>query len=120
MSENDEDVESTTPNVADEKSIRKRKLTQKQLARQDDDWWTAALNSEVGRRCLWSLIDAAGSFEDRFACGPNGFPQPEATWFRAGEQAFGLKLYHKLLLRDPILVSAMHAENDPRFMKERK
>ena len=36
-----------------------------------------------GRQEMWGLLQAAHAFEERFACGPNGFPQVEATWFHA-------------------------------------
>ena len=120
MSDNDEIEDGDIPppdlpNAADATQTKKRRLTQKMREREDNEWWLAALRSEVGRRCLWSLLSDAHAFEERFACGPNGFPQPEATWFQAGEQNFGLKFYHRLLMRDPLAVSALHRENDPRF-----
>ncbi len=113
--EDDGELPSDIPNVVDEKAIRKRRLTQKQAERQDNDWILGTLRSEVGRRFLWNLLSACHTFDERFACGPNGFPQPEATWFEAGQQAFGLRLYHSWLRVDPLAISAMHRECDPRF-----
>lgn len=82
-------------------------------------WSRVVLSDPVGRREVWRLLQDAHTFETRFACGPNGFPQGDATWFHAGEQDFGLRLYQKLLALDPVLVMTMHKENDPRFMPPR-
>lgn len=79
-------------------------------------FWRAVLTDSIGRCEVWRLLQDAHTFETRFACGPNGFPQPEGTWFQAGQQDFGLRLYQKLLALDPVLVMTMHRENDPRFM----
>jgi hypothetical protein len=105
--------------AADPKRIRKRKLTAQFLKRQADEFWRDVLSTEVGRREIWRLLADAHAFEERFACGPNGFPQPEATWFHAGEQAFGLRFYLTLQQRARELVMQMHDEFDPRFPKRK-
>ena len=122
--ENDDDAgpDEQTPAVEtaiDPKRIRKQRLTQQFIKRQADEFWREVLGSEVGRREIWRLLTDAHTFEERFACGPNGFPQPEATWFHAGEQAFGLRFYLTLQQRARDLVMAMHDENDARFPKRK-
>lgn len=102
-------------NAASPKAQRRRKLTAKLRQREHEQFWRAVLASETGRREIWGLLASAHTFEERFACGPNGFPQVEATYFHAGEQAFGQRFYQTLLILDLEGVRAMHAENDHRF-----
>ena len=73
------------------------------------------LGSEPGRRFLWRILTEARAFDNPFAVGPNGFPQPEATWFQAGVKDLGQRLYLTWLRISPEAVAAMHRENDPRF-----
>ena len=107
-------------NVASPKGVRKRKLTAQFLQRQADEFWRDVLSSEVGRREIWRLLADAHTFEERFACGLNGFPQTEATWFHAGEQAFGLRLYLTLSQRARDQILRMHDEHDPRFVTKKQ
>jgi hypothetical protein len=91
--------------------------------READEWWRFNLSTIIGRREIWRLIaggDAAHAFETRFPAGTIGFPDPNAAWYARGEQDFGLRLYQRLLMLDPIAVAAMHQENDPRFADKRK
>lgn len=80
-----------------------------------DRWWAGLIASKVGRHEIWALLTSCHSFEERFACGPNGAPQPEATWYQAGERDTGLRLYRSLLRIDHEAVHRMHLENDPEF-----
>ena len=80
-------------------------------------FWKQALAHPIGRREIWRILDAAHPFETKFACGPNGFPNEQATWFHAGQQEFGLRLYHSLLLLNREGVLLMQDENDSRFAK---
>lgn len=106
-------------NAADPKAIRRRRL-RKEVQEQDiAKFWRGVLGDPIGRQEIWRHLQDAHAFEERFACGPNGFPQPEATWFHAGEQAFGQRFYQKLLGLDPLAVRQMHAEHDPRFSQFR-
>ena len=83
-----------------------------------DSFWTAVMESAVGRREMWRLIagpDAGHAFDTRFMSGSVGFPDPNATWYARGEQEFALRFYHELLRRSPAQVALMHVENDHRF-----
>lgn len=82
-----------------------------------DVFWKRVFADPIGRRELWYLLAACHTFEERFACGPSGFPQPEATWFHAGEQSVGLRLYQHWLAHHRDGVALMHDEHDPRFAK---
>lgn len=97
---------------------RERKVTREQ--RESDQFWEYVFNLEVGRRELYRLLRDCHAFEDRFACGPNGFPQPEATWFQAGESALGRRLFQTWMVRHTNAVALMLRENDPRFQKSKK
>lgn len=101
-------------NAADPKSIRKKKLRIKDRARRKQEWWRTQLQSEDGRRELWVLLVSTGCFDSPFMCGPNGFPQPDATMLALGAAKWGLTLYHALIRFDPASVVLMHAENDKR------
>lgn len=117
-----EPLESEQPTVdaGSPRAVRKR-LTKLQLQeREGDRFWQELFQSEVGRREMWKLLATMHPFDTTFACGPNGFPQPEATWFKAGEQQIGLRIYQTWLAKYPLEVMAMHKEHDPRFAKRDK
>lgn len=91
-------------------------------AKEADDYWRRQLNDPIGRRELWRFVCGAvgaHAFETRFAAGPSGVPDEYATWYAKGEQDFGLRLYHNWIRLDPLAVSAMHQENDPRFARKK-
>jgi hypothetical protein len=81
------------------------------------EFWRTILADRVGQRELWKLFEVGHIFDTRFECGPNGFPQVEATWFRAGEQDFARRLYQMLERIDPAGVIAMHQAFDSTFAK---
>jgi hypothetical protein len=100
--------------VADRLSRDKSKRSEQQRA----GFWRSVFNDPVGRAEMWRLLmEDAGCFSPQFECGANGFPQPEATWFRAGHYALGQTLYRRWLLmaRDGVL--KMHEEYDPDFIR---
>ncbi len=101
--------------------VRKRAAEkQRQTVESGDAYWRRQLADPVGRREIWALIQSAHAFEERFACGPNGAPQPESTWFQAGEQSFGLRLYLKLQQIDREGIWLAQNEHDPRYAKASK
>lgn len=109
--------EQPTVDAGSPRAVRKRQTKLQLQQREADRFWQGVFQSEVGRREMWRLLSEAHPFETSFACGPNGFPQPEATWFKAGEQALGLRIYQAWLQKHPLEVMAMHREHDPRFAK---
>lgn len=104
-----------TVDAGSPRAVRKRLTKLQILAREEDRFWQSVFADPVGRRCMWKLLQESHPFEERFACGPNGFPQAEATWFHAGEQALGLRIYQAWLAKHPLEVMEMHKEHDPRF-----
>lgn len=108
------------PNAADPESLKKTRVRKLNEAEKVRDWWRQALSTATGRAVVWALLDEAGTFRDEFSCGPNGFPQPDATWFKAGQKSFGQRLYRTLMVHDFSLVHQMHTEHDAAFAKPKK
>jgi hypothetical protein len=97
------------------KRVRNKRLREEQEA---VAFWRGVFADPVGRREIWRAIlgpEASHAFEQRHACGPNGFPQPEATWAALGEQLLGQRLYLTWLRLAPENVALMLSEHDPRF-----
>lgn len=105
------------PNAAEPTSIKRQRKERQRVEDRTTETWKIILSDARGREVMWRLLNDAHTFDERFACGPNGFPQPEATWFHAGEQAFGQRLYRTLGRIDRAAVLLMHDENDPAFAK---
>ena len=103
-------------NAADDTKIRARRRAAKFDEKREAEVWQRTLSEPVGRRAIWLLLQSANTFGPfPFATGPNGFPQPEASWYTAGQRDFGLRLYHMLAKFDRIAVLQMHDENDSYF-----
>lgn len=126
MSDEDE-LDLPDPNQADQPydagdpvQVERQRRTRKLVDRDSERWWQAVFASEIGRREMYGLLRDCKAFEERFACGPNGFPQPEATWFQAGESAWGRRIADTWMVRHPAEFILMLQENDPRFKKDRK
>lgn len=107
-------------NAADPTAMRVAREKREEYAAQAERFWRGVLADPVGRREMWALIESAHTFEQRFACGPNGTPQPEATFFHHGEQSFGLRFYLKLQFLDREGVWRMQDEHDPRYRSPAK
>lgn len=115
--EDDPSIEQEAPlhDAGDPKAVKKR-LSKAQLAKRESErFWRDVFATEVGRREMWALLRDTGALTVEFSCGPNGFPQPEATWFKTGQREFGLRLYRSWLRLDRDGVFAMHEDNDPDF-----
>ena len=82
--------------------------------------WRNIMGDPIARRVIWSFLQDLHFEETRFACGPNGFPQSEATWFHAGMQEGGRLLHRRLERNCRELVWAMHDEHDPYFAVKRR
>ena len=83
-------------------------------------FWEYVFSLEVGRREMFKVLRDAKAFETEFACGPNGFPQPEATWFKAGQADWGKRMRDTWLVNHLDAFALMLRENDPRFQKGSK
>lgn len=109
-----------TPNAADPVSMRRRRERRTKAEMDKIRFWQGVFNTTAGRLAMWEILESTGWRETPFAVGPNGFPQPEATWFQAGERAFGLRLYHSWLKLARGGVITMLDEHDPRFADPKK
>ena len=104
-------------NAASRRAISKTKQRQEHYRRQAVEFWKNVFASPVGRREMWDVLTQLHTFETRFTCGPNGFPNPEATWFAFGEQHSGQRLFDSWTVLDPEGVFLMRREHDPRFAR---
>ncbi len=116
--EPDELFPADQPNAADPGALKRQRTRSRLKARESDRWWTSVLSTELGRREIWRVLESAGWNRTPFACGPNGFPQPEATWFQAGQQEFAWRLFFSLQRIAPELTLLMQQENDSRFARK--
>jgi hypothetical protein len=105
------DDEAPVDNAASRKAYARKVTALEQRQRESQAFWEAVFATPLGRREMWAILDRAHALEDRFACGPNGFPNPESTWFQAGEKAVGLSLYLSWLKLVPNEVTLMLQEN---------
>jgi len=124
MADEDDNVATNSPEDEEQATalqepleVRRERISRK---REHESFWKAVFADPIGRREMWALLQDMHPFETVFACGPSGFPQPEATWFKAGEQQLGLRLYQSWHQIDPEGVMLMQRENDSRFAKPRK
>lgn len=107
-----------TTNLTDPKSQRRSRDRIKREAQEEESFWRAVFNDKAGRRTMWRLLqDDCHGFTPPFACGPNGFPQPEATWFQAGQYTIGQRLSQRWQFMAPEGYALMMTEHDPRFTK---
>ncbi len=107
----------TPDNAADPKRLKKQARKAELDAREAEDFWRTVFGSAVGRREMWRILQASGYTEARFGAGPNGFPDPYATFFRAGVQSVSAHLVDQWTIRDFDGVRMMRIEHDPRFPK---
>jgi len=106
--------------IVTETERRRRRSRIEEEERELREFWGAVFASPVGRRAMWALLEMGHRKDTRFACGPNGFPHPEATWFHAGEQALAQRQFSlfRKYAREGVMV--MEDEHDPDFMAPRK
>jgi len=105
--------------AADGRAYRRQRNTAEFRKRQAQEFWQRVFADPIGRREMWGILQSAHTFEERFACGPSGFPQPEATWFEAGIQSHGQRLFQSWTVLDRAGVFLMMDEHDPRFVKSK-
>ena len=117
-------IEDGTRNLTDGRKIRRQRKRVDNDAEQASKFWRDVFSTQIGRREMWGLLRAAQSdgspFTPPFVCGPNGFPQSEATWFRAGQYALGQSFYQHWMQNARDGVFLMLDEHDPRFATPRK
>jgi hypothetical protein len=98
--------------------VHRRRLTKAALHhREVERFWQSVFADPVGRAEMWGILQNAGTFDDRFGVGPNGFPQPEASWFHMGARSLGLRLFLSWTVLAREGVAVMQNEHDPRFVR---
>lgn len=112
--------EQPTEDASSLQTVRSKRQKQLQSNAEIIIFWRGLLASPIGRKILWDFVARqCHIFEDRFMCGPGGFPDAQATWFHAGEKSVGMRLYRTLLRTDLDGVSLMHREYDSDFQDPR-
>lgn len=76
-------------------------------------FWTGVMSTPLGRREMWKLLSTTHAFSTHFAQSNGGFPDPNATWFKAGAQQWGMALYHQLMQFAPDGTALMMVEYVP-------
>lgn len=113
-------LEKGAVNVANPESVRQAR----RRGKRDDDkralFWKAVFNDPVGRAEMWAILESGHAFDERFATGPTGFPQPEATWVEAGEQRLSFRLFLSWMKLAPDGVQQMIAEHHSAFEKPKR
>jgi hypothetical protein len=109
----DSPAESAVARIGYEKKLNEQERKELEASK----FWAQVFAHPVGRREMWAILQSAHTFEERFACGPNGFPNADATWFEAGQQSLGLRLFMSWQRFHPEGVLLMQQEHDPRFQK---
>lgn len=110
-----EEATALKPGAADaasKRGVRRQALTAKRKQRDAEDFYRQVFKSEVGRREMWTILMALGTFVDRFAASPTGFPDNNATWFYAGQKASGQAMFKSWIKLDRDGVMLMLQEHD--------
>lgn len=114
-------AEDGAPDAADPKLLAAQSDRKRSYVKQREQFWQRVLADPIGRQELWAIIGVeAHAFETKFACGPNGFPQTEATFVAHGEQMLGQRLFQTLQQIDFEGAWLMLCEHDGRFKKPAK
>jgi hypothetical protein len=119
------DHEPPTPegigNAADPADQRVRRERKQEVELAGDAVWRQLLSSPAGRFEVWNFLQINHFSTVVFAIGPGaGFPQPESTWFQAGQRETALALYRSLCRISWELIGVMHTECDPAYPKLHK
>lgn len=101
--------------VGDRRRVERKRAKADREREEEDGFWRSCLATAVGRRALFRQFQQEGLWEQPFACGPNGFPQPDATWFKAGRQSLIRDLHTRLQHLDHGAIYDMLCENHPGF-----
>ncbi len=107
-------------NAADVAGVKRKQTRVRADKLEAEEFWRKTFASEVGRREMWGLLQAAGVMAERFGAGPNGFPDPYATFFRAGVQSVSDHYLREWQIRDYAGVYLMLCEHHPRYPKPPK
>lgn len=102
-----------TPNVADEKEIRRHRDTIKSRQRAAARFWRSVLADKTGRAEMYALLVNLRTYNLPFQVTDFGYPEPLASYTLAGEHRAGNRILRMLKEHDPAGVLQMECENDP-------
>lgn len=113
--------------LTDEEREQKR-LTEQERRLEEErhegtKFWELALNSVVGRREVYRLLESMGTFRSGFteyAVTGVGFPQDRATDYARGARDAGRRWFEYLEYHHTELIIQMRAEHDPAFSAARE
>lgn len=108
-------IDADVDNDLEQQRVARRQTKIEREQAEEDKHWRQQLASKVGRRALYKMFAQGKLWETPFAVGPNGFPQPDATWYQAGERELVRRIHDKLQILDHASIYLMMCENDPRF-----
>jgi hypothetical protein len=128
--EDEEEIHHAVAKSAEARNLNDQASENKQRKRVDNEaelasrFWRGVFSTPVGRREMWGLLKACqpngDPFDVPFACGPNGFPQDQATFVRLGQYQIGQMFFQSWLKLDLEGTILMLRENSDRFPKPRK
>lgn len=107
------------PDAGNPADVRRRAREQRRIAKEDREFEASLFSTPAGRRFLYRLLDDTGALKPpRFSTGPNGFPQPDATFYLMGQRDLGTAWYHRWAIDNRADIFAMLDENDPNFKRK--
>lgn len=95
------------PTPEQEKAEEKRRAEDAELRRL---FLVNIIGNPMFRGWLMEKLTQLGTFENRFACGPVGFPDPNATFFELGRKQAGLDLLEEFEKAAPDYIILMKRE----------
>lgn len=110
----DDQAVDETPSATDPKDQARRRRSHAVEAENLARFWHDLMENPIGRLAMWRWLQALHAFETQFATAA-GFPQPEATWFKFGEQQSGQRLYQTLMKHNLEATNRMLIEHHPDF-----
>ena len=84
--------------ASDDQAVKDQEDKTKIEAREASAFWRAILSDQVGKREVYKLLIQMDAFDVPFAASPIGFPDTNATFFKAGKISAGQILYQMLAI----------------------
>jgi hypothetical protein len=101
--------------AVDKAEAKKRESKKQLVKRQLREWFTEQMRNPVARQFFWDILNAAGTFEEKYGFGPYGQPNDLASYAEVGRKELGLRLYHSWSQLDRAGVLGLLDEFHPTF-----
>lgn len=108
------------PNAADPEQLKKKRRRKISAEERRREFWERVFADADGRAQMWEILRESGWSKVDFGTGPNGFPQPEQSWFNQGAKHLGDRLFRTWLHLCPEGTLLMLREHCPEFHDPRK